>query len=174
MGSDKLMEKYTRLLLDNPSKIPKDIQLYVPIMKRLNELTDDEIRQRIFPLFTPKTNAASIKETLAFNKLDANIIRTKMFNIILNHPNRVLNGWGLTNHTIKQEGMNSDEIAQVLKKKTHHVIPVIASDQIATLLPLVNNKTQHFGFVINSQSEKNQECIGKQYTLIGKSRILLL
>ena len=50
--------------------------------------------------------------------------------------------------------MNSDEIAQVLKKKTHHVIPVIASDQIATLLPLVNQKTQHFGFVINSQSEK--------------------
>ena len=43
-------------------------------------------------------------------------------------------GWGLTNHTIKQEGMNSDEIAQVLKKKTHHVIPVIPSDQIATLL----------------------------------------
>ena len=50
--------------------------------------------------------------------------------------------------------MTSDEIAQVLKKKTHHVIPVIASDQIATLLPLVNNKTQRFGFVINSQSEK--------------------
>ena len=50
--------------------------------------------------------------------------------------------------------MTSDEIAQVLKKKTHHVIPVIASDQIATLLPLVNQKTQHFGFVINSQSEQ--------------------
>ena len=48
MGSDKLMEKYTRLLLDNPSKIPKDVQLYVAIMKRLNELTDDEIKQRIF------------------------------------------------------------------------------------------------------------------------------
>ena len=69
-------------------------------------------------------------------------------------PERVQKGWGLTNHTIKQEGMNSDEIVQVLKKKTHHVIPVIASDQIATLLPLVNNKTQRFGFVINSQSEK--------------------
>ena len=76
MGSDKLMEKYTRLLLDNPSKIPKDVQLYVPIMKRLNELTDDELKQRIFPLFTPKTNNASVKETLAFNKLeDSNIIR---------------------------------------------------------------------------------------------------
>ena len=42
----------------------------------------------------------------------------------------------------------------MLKKKTHHVIPVIASDQIDTLLPLVNQKSQHFGFVINSQSEK--------------------
>ena len=83
-------------------------------------------------------------------------------------PERGQKGWGLTNHTIKQDGLNSDEIAQVLKKKTHHVIPVIASDQTAKLLPLVNNKTQHFGFVINSQSEKNQECIGEQYTLIGK------
>ena len=92
----------------------------------------------------------------------------KVWNVIMADPERGQKGWGLTNHTIKQEGMNSDEIAQVLKKKTHHVIPVIASDQIATLLPLVNNKTQHFGFVINSQSEKNQECIGKQYTLIGK------
>ena len=50
--------------------------------------------------------------------------------------------------------MNSDEIAQVLKKKTHHVIPVIASDQIATLLPLVNHTTKQFGFVINPQSLK--------------------
>ena len=49
--------------------------------------------------------------------------------------------------------MTSDEIAQVLKKKTHHVIPVIVSDQIATLLPLVYHTTKHFGFVINSQSE---------------------
>ncbi len=65
------------------------------------------------------------------------------------------NGWGLTNHTIKQEGINYDEIAQVLKKKTHDVIPVIASDQIATLLPLVNHTTKQFGFVINSQSEEH-------------------
>ncbi len=49
--------------------------------------------------------------------------------------------------------MNSDEIAQVLKKKTHHVIPVIASDQMATLLPLVNHTTKPFGFVITSRSE---------------------
>jgi hypothetical protein len=34
------------------------------------------------------------------------------------------------------------------------VIPVIASDQIATLLPLVNHTTKEFGFVINSQSLK--------------------
>ncbi len=62
--------------------------------------------------------------------------------------------------------MNSDEIARILKKKTHHVIPVIASDQIATLLPLVNHTTKHFGFVIKSQSEKNPDYIGWLYTLI--------
>jgi hypothetical protein len=50
----------------------------------------------------------------------------------------VQNGLGLTNDTIKQEGMTSDEIAEVLKKMTRHIIPVIASDQIASLLPLVN------------------------------------
>ena len=77
MSSDTLMDKYTKLLLANPSKIPKDISLYVLIMKRLNDTTDDDIRQRVFPLFTPKTNSASIKDTLAFNKLeDSNIIRT--------------------------------------------------------------------------------------------------
>ena len=81
-------------------------------------------------------------------------VRQLMWDAIIADQHRGQKGWGLTNHTIKQEGMNSDEIAQVLKKKTHHVIPVIASDQIATLLPLVNNKTQRFGFVINSQSEK--------------------
>ena len=50
--------------------------------------------------------------------------------------------------------MTTDEIEQVLKKKSHHVIPVIASDQIASLLPLVNHTTKEFGFVINSQSDK--------------------
>ena len=80
--------------------------------------------------------------------------RKLMWDVIIADQDRVQRGWGLTNDTIKQEGMTSDEIAQVLKKKTHHVIPVIASAQIATLLPLVNQKTQHFGFVINSQSLK--------------------
>ncbi len=69
---------------------------------------------------------------------------------------RVQKGWGLTKHTIKQAGMTSDEIAQVLKKKTHDVILVISSDQIASLLPLVNHITKQFGFVINSQSEKTR------------------
>ena len=34
-------------------------------------------------------------------------------------------GWGLTNHSIKQEDMTSGEIAQVLKKKPHHVIRLL-------------------------------------------------
>ena len=94
---------------------------------------------------------------------------------ILTDQHRVQKGWGLTNDTIKQEGMTSDEIAQVMKKKTHHVIPVIASDQIATLLPLVNQKTQHFGFVINSQSETKPGMHWKAiYFDRKKSRGLLL
>ncbi len=66
--------------------------------------------------------------------------------------------------------MNSDEMAQVLKK-THNVIPVIASDQIATLLPLVNHIIIQLVFVINSQSvKKTPGYIGRLYTLIGKMR----
>ncbi len=61
-------------------------------------------------------------------------------------PERVQKRWGLTNHTIKQEGMNSDEISQALQKKTHHVIPDIASDPIATLIPIVNHTTKQFFF----------------------------
>ena len=39
-------------------------------------------------------------------------------------------------------------------KKTHYIIPVIASNDIPTLLPLVGPTTKEFGFVINSQSDK--------------------
>jgi hypothetical protein len=81
--------------------------------------------------------------------------RQLMRDVIIVDQHRGQKGWGRTNNTIKQEGMNSDEIAQVLKKKTHHVIPVIASDQIATLPPLVNHTTKQLGFVINTQSEQN-------------------
>ena len=45
--------------------------------------------------------------------------------------------------------MTTDEIQDVLKKKTHHIIPIIASNDIPTLLPLVGPTTKEFGFVIN-------------------------
>ena len=77
-----------------------------------------------------------------------------MFQIILKHPEREQKGWGLTNDTITKEGMTTDDIQKVLKKKTHHIIPVIASNDIPTLLPLVGPTTKEFGFVINSQSDK--------------------
>ena len=154
---DELMEKYTRLLLQEPAKIPYDVKLYGPIMQRLNELSDDDIKSRVFRLFTPITDSASTKKNLVFNALtSSDAIRNKMFNIIVNHPNRVAlqNGWGLTNDTITKEGMTTDEIQEVLKKKTHHIIPVIASNYIPTLLLLVGPTTKEFGFVINSQSDK--------------------
>ena len=157
MSSDILMEKYTRLLLLQPGetlRLPKDIVLYVPIMKRLNEMSDDEIKRHIFPLFIPVIDGASTKASLAFNELTSpEVIRHKMFEIIVKHPERVQHGWGLTNDTITKEGMTTDEIQEVLKKKTHHIIPVIASNDIPTLLPLVGPTTKEFGFLINSQSD---------------------
>ena len=122
----------------------------------LEKMTVAHIKQNVLPLFmkreTSEEDAAFYKITKSGMPKDDFI--EKVWEVIMADPERVQKGWGLTNHTIKQEGMNSDEIAQVLKKKTHHVIPVIASDQIATLLPLVNHTTNQFGFVINSQSEK--------------------
>ena len=79
----------------------------------------------------------------------------RMYNIIYDHPQRAENmeGWGTTNATIKRDGMTSEEMQAVLKKKLHHVIPVIPSNGISDVSPLVNSKTQHFGFVINSNSD---------------------
>ena len=82
------------------------------------------------------------------------IKRQLMLDAIMADTQRVQKGWGLTNDSIKCEGMTSDAIVKVLKKKSHHTIPVIASDQIASLLSLVNHTTKEFGFVINSQSDK--------------------
>ena len=104
MSSDTLMEKYTRLLLLQPGetlKLPKDIVLYVPIMQRLNEMSDDQIKRQIFPLFTPIIDGPSTTANVNFNKLTSpEVIRHKMFEIILKHPEREQKGWGLTNDTI--------------------------------------------------------------------------
>ena len=162
---------YANLLTLNHSYIPPDIQLSPEIanlQKKLFKMSAHDIRTIVLPLFLVKKKQRDVnpfeKITPIVDKaryaqiVDQNIavevVRQLMWKTILEDQYRVQKGWGLTNDTIKQEGMTSDEIAQVLKKKTHHVIPVIASDQIATLLPLVNHTTQHFGFVINSQSEK--------------------
>ena len=50
--------------------------------------------------------------------------------------------------------MSTDDIENVLEKKTHRLVPVIASDQIPTLAHFVGPKTKSFGFVINSQDHK--------------------
>jgi len=118
-------------------------------------MTALRIKEDVLPLFMER--GIIFSDTSAYNKvatLSVDNLKQKVWEMIMADTNRVQKGWGLTNDSIKQEGMTSDEIAQVLKKKTHHVIPVIASDQIATLLPLVNNTTNEFGFVINSQSDK--------------------
>ena len=155
-----LRTKYAQLLLKYPNKIPHDIEPRPEIKalkSKLEGMSMVVIRSKVLPLFVNKNR--SIEDDKTFKKISnspkAEMVE-RMWDIIYADKLRGGNkeGWGLTNHSIKQEGMTSDEIAQVLKKKTHHVIPVIASDQIATLLPLVNNTTNEFGFVINSQSDK--------------------
>jgi hypothetical protein len=153
-----LRQTYVLLLLKHPNRIPYFIDPRPDI---------SALKEKIFSMTAVFMKAEILpkvmKPGIAYNKmalLPKNELRQALWDKILVDPGLLAElgppktGQGLTNHTIKQEGMNSDEIAQVLKKKTHHVIPVIASDQIATLLPLVNNTTKEFGFVINSQSLK--------------------
>ena len=84
-----------------------------------------------------------------------NVTRQLMYNVIYDDVHRrKQKGRGLTNDTITKEGMTTDEMQEVLNKKTHHIIPVIASNDIPSLLPLVGPTTKEFGFVINSQSDK--------------------
>ena len=48
------------------------------------------------------------------------------------------------------DGMTTSQIAEFLDIKTHHIVPVIAKDQMDLLLPFVNSSTKQFYFVINS------------------------
>ena len=162
---DGLRQKYVTLLLKHPNRIPyyieprPDIRL---LKEKLFNMTAILVRSDILPKVMKPGKpynklAGSSKDILVQTVWDLIYADPELQNdigIFFMSKGMQKTGKGLTNDTIKQEGMTSDEIAQVLKKKTHHVIPVIASDQIATLLPLVNNKTQQFGFVINSQSLK--------------------
>ena len=46
--------------------------------------------------------------------------------------------------------MTGQDIETILQKKLHTYIPVIASDEIATLCKYINKNTKEFGFIINS------------------------
>jgi hypothetical protein len=53
----------------------------------------------------------------------------------------------------KDEGLYNDEISEILSKKIpEEYIPVIANDQMETLLPFINKDTERFGFVINTDN----------------------
>ena len=127
----------------------------------LEDMSVKYIKEKVLPLvlkrLTSEEHEAFMKPIKALMRKD-NFVQI-VWDMIITYEDRVQKGWGLTNDTIKQAGMNSDKIAEVLKKKTHHVKPVLASDQIASLLPLVNHTTKHFGFLINSQSEKSRNAL---------------
>jgi hypothetical protein len=56
-------------------------------------------------------------------------------------------GIGVTN-----EGMNTSQIEDFLKNRTHHIIPCIAKDEMSTLLPYVHKGQKEFGFVRNTEN----------------------
>ncbi len=153
------MKSTRKVLHGGETPSPEDIRAGKYGLQEIEAQHDVDTASRSFAL--PMEVVNSVRPSLAERR--GKLVSTpgkpkdeciqKIWVVIMADPERVKHGWGLTNHRIKREGMDSDEIAQVLKKKTHHVIPVITSDQIAKLLPLVNHTTKQFGFVINSQSE---------------------
>lgn len=52
------------------------------------------------------------------------------------------------------DGLYTDEIEKILQEKTHRIIPVIASDQVKSLVPLVDKNTKDFAFVMNLDNSK--------------------
>ena len=66
------------------------------------------------------------------------------------------------------DGLYTSEISDILEKHIpEEYIPVIANDQILTLLPLVNKNTQRFGFIINTD---NAGGVGKHWRAVFISR----
>ena len=134
-------DKYVELLIQHPNLVPDNIQpdpRLVELRKRIYKMSAVDIRNHVLPLFLTKYapeqhNPFASKRAVNPNippKLDKNkylqvmetglsadITRTLMWDKIIADKDRVQRGWGLTNDTVKQEGMTSDEIAQVLKKK---------------------------------------------------------
>ena len=174
------VDAYVGILMVNPSLVPSNIQPdpeLVDLRATLFRLTMPEIKKDVLPIFIVKDNATllkykqaltenginpndnlplvdSVKHSQIMNCTQTETMRQLMWKVIVDDPKREQKGWGLTNDTITKEGMTTDEIQEVLKKKTHHIIPVIPSNDIPTLLPLVGPTTKEFGFVINSQSDK--------------------
>lgn len=71
-------------------------------------------------------------------------------------------------YTNDNDGLYTNEISDILHKHIpEEYIPVIANDQIKTLLPFVNKNTQKFGFVINTD---NSGGMGKHWRSVFISR----
>jgi hypothetical protein len=49
------------------------------------------------------------------------------------------------------DGMYNDELQEIFEDKTNKFLPVIASDKMDTLLPLVNKDTKKFGWIQNTE-----------------------
>lgn len=67
--------------------------------------------------------------------------------------NELIGGGKYTNDG---DGLYSNEIQQILKDRTHRVIPVIASDEIPSLYSLVDGATKDFAFIMNLDPSTKQ------------------
>ncbi len=60
-----------------------------------------------------------------------------------------LNGYG--EYENDDDGIFNDELQEIFKDKMNKFLPVIASDKMYTLLPLVNKDTKKFGWIQNTE-----------------------
>ena len=149
---DEAQNVYAHVLITRREIVPEDIEpdvTFRSVRDRLRNTNTTNMTKKIVPRYLTEREKSFYNTLSSVDQkrqyLYGKIISSDDFN-----KQNWQSGTGVTIDGIKHEGMSSEEIAQVLKDRTHHVVPVIASDEIATLAPLVGPKTKQFGFIINS------------------------
>jgi hypothetical protein len=68
-------------------------------------------------------------------------------------PYETILGEGAYSHD--DDGIYNDELQKIFKDKTNKFLPVISSDNMHTLIPMVNKNTKRFGWIQNTEPQSS-------------------
>ena len=83
-----------------------------------------KFKQTVNPYERPPPVIDPVTHTQIMDCTITDTMRQLMWKVIVGDPIRKQRGWGLTNDTITKEGMTTDEIQAVLKKKLIILYPL--------------------------------------------------